>query len=59
MRFLQERYPEAAGAPELHAHQEAAHEAAAAGDQKGYLEELREYARTGRAVALAVRRGAA
>jgi hypothetical protein len=56
MRFLQQHYPECAAAPELHAYQQAAHEADVAGDREAYLEALRAYARTGRAVAMRIRR---
>ena len=59
MRYLAERYPECAGAPALHEHQDAAHGAAIAGDQDAYLEALRGFMRAGRTVALQVRRGAA
>ena len=56
MRYLAERYPESAGAPELHAYQEAAHEAE---DRDAFLEALRGYMRAGRHVALQIRKAAA
>ncbi len=59
MRYLATNYPECGGAPELHTHQEAAHEAAIVEDREGYLQALREYMRTGRTVALQIRRRAA
>ncbi len=59
MRYLAEHYPESSGVPELHAHQEAAHEAAVAEDRDAFLEALRGYMRAGRLVALQVRKGAA
>jgi len=59
MRYLAEHYPECAGAPELHEHQEAAHEAAIVEDRDGYLEALRAYMRAGRDAALRARERAA
>jgi Arc/MetJ family transcription regulator len=59
MRYLERHYPECSGAPELHAYQQAAHEAAVAGDRDAYEEALRDYMRAGRAVALNTRKGAA
>jgi hypothetical protein len=59
MRYLAEHYPECSGAPELHAYQEAAHEAAVAGEREAYLEALREYMRCGRFVAMRIRKRAA
>ena len=59
MRYLAANYPECGGAPELHPHQEAAHEAAIVEDRDGYLEALRSYMRVGRTVALGIRKGAA
>jgi hypothetical protein len=59
MQYLERHYPECAGAPELHACQQAAHEAAVAGDREGYEEALRDYMRAGRRAALAIRRGVA
>ncbi len=59
MRYLATSYPESGGAPELHPHQEAAHEAAVVGDDGRYLEALRRYMRAGRTVALRIRKGAA
>ncbi len=58
MQYLERRYPECAGAPELHAYQQAAHEAAVAGDRERYEEALRAYMRAGRRVALAIRKAA-
>lgn len=52
MRWLADNYPESGGSPELHPHQDAAHQAAVAGDKDAYLDALRAYMRTGRAVAL-------
>jgi hypothetical protein len=43
----------------LDEHEEAAHEAAMAGDEDAYLEDLRCYMRAGRDGALQIRRGAA
>ena len=59
MAYLAKNYPECGGAPELHPHQEAAHEAVVVEDRDGYLQALREYMRTGRTVALGIRKGAA
>ena len=59
MRYLAANYPECGGAPELHPHQEAAHEAAIVEDRSAYLEALRNYMRTGRTVALGIGKGAA
>jgi hypothetical protein len=59
MRYLSTHYPECAGAPELHEHQEAAHGAAVSGDREAYLGALRGYMRAGREVALRIRKGAA
>lgn len=59
MVYLAANYPECAGAPELHSHQEAAPEAAIVEDRDGYLKALRWYMRAGRTVALQVRKGAA
>ena len=59
MRYLATNYPESSGAPELHAHQEDAHEAAVAEDRDAFLEALRAYMRAGRLVALQIRKGAA
>ena len=59
LRYLAEHYPESAGSPELHPHQDAAHEAAVAGDQEAYLEALRSYMRAGRDEALRARGSAA
>ena len=57
--YLASNYPECAGAPELHPHQDAAHEAAVAGDQEAFLEALRSYMRAGRDEALRIRKEAA
>jgi hypothetical protein len=59
LRYLAEHYPESAGSRELHPHQDAAHEAAVAGDQEAYLEALRGYMRAGRDEALRIRKEAA
>jgi hypothetical protein len=59
MRYLAEHYPECSAAPELHAYQETAHEAAVAGDREAFLEALRQYMRCGRVVAMRIRKGAA
>jgi hypothetical protein len=59
MHYLAERYPECSASPKLHSHQDAAHEAAVAGDQEAYLEALRSYMRAGRDEALRVRGSAA
>ena len=59
MRYLALHYPECSGAVELHPHQDAAHEAAVAGDRDAYLEALRAYCRAGRDEALRIRKKAA
>ena len=59
MRYLSQHYPESSGSPELHPHQDAAHDAAVAEDESRYLEALRGYMRAGRDVALRTRKGAA
>jgi hypothetical protein len=59
MAYLAKNYPECGGTPELHPHQEAAHEVVIVEDRDGYLEALRSYMRAGRTVALRARRGAA
>jgi hypothetical protein len=59
LAYLAERYPESAGSPELHPHQDAAHKAAVAGEREGYLEALRSYMRVGRDEALRIRKEAA
>ncbi len=59
LAYLAEHYPESAGSPELHPHQDAAHEAAVSGDQEAYLEALRSYMRAGRDEALRIRKEAA
>ena len=59
LRYLAEHYPESAGSPELHPHQDAAHAAAVAGDEAAYLEALRGYMRAGRDEALRIRERAA
>ncbi len=59
LRWLAENYPECSGSEELHAHQDAAHEAAVAGDRDAYEDSLRAYMRAGRRVALERRREAA
>lgn len=47
LAYLAEHYPESAGSPELHPHQDAAYEAAVVGDEGAYLEALRAYMRAG------------
>ena len=59
MRYLADFYPEAAGSEGLHRHQDAAHEAAANGDEAAYLDALRGYMRAGRDEALRIRKEAA
>jgi hypothetical protein len=59
MRYLAEHYPDSAGSPELHPHQDAAHYAAVAEDRERYLDALRTYMRAGRRVALKTRGRAA
>jgi len=59
MRYLAANYPEGAGSPQLHPHQDAAHEAAVEGDEAAYLEALRGYMRAGRDEALRIRKEAA
>ena len=59
MRWLAVNFPECSGSEALHAHQDAAHAAAVAGDEAAYLEALRSYMRVGRSVALGIMRGAA
>ena len=59
LRYLSRHYPEASGSEELHLHQDAAHAAAVAEDEAGYIEALRGYMRAGRDAALRTRRGAA
>ena len=59
MSYLAQHYPESSGSPELHPHQDAAHDAAVAEDEARYLEALRGYMRAGRDAALRVRKGAA
>ena len=59
LRYLLDFYPECAASLKLHAHQEAAYQAAVSEDREGYLEALRSYMRTGRDEALRVRREAA
>ncbi len=59
MRYLAEHYPECAGSESLHPVQDAAHAAAVAGDEPGYLEALRGFMRAGRDEALRSRERAA
>jgi hypothetical protein len=59
LRYPVEHYPESAGFPDLHPHQDAAHAAAVAGDEAAYLEALRGYMRAGRDEALRIRERAA
>ncbi len=55
LKYLAVFYPECSGSEVLHGHQDAAHEAAVAGDQEAYLEAPRSYMRAGRDEALRVR----
>ena len=59
LKFLAEHYPESSGSPELHPHQDAAHDAAVAGDEARFIEALRGFMRAGRNEALRVRKEAA
>ena len=59
MRYLATNYPESGGSEALHPHQDAAHQAAVAGDREAYLEALRSYMRAGQDEALQVRKAAA
>jgi hypothetical protein len=59
LAWLAKNYPECSGAEGLRGHDEAAAEAAAAGDREAYLEALRAYMRAGRDEALRIRQGAA
>jgi hypothetical protein len=59
LRWLGRNYPECVASEVLREHEEAAHEAAMAGDRDAYLEALRDYCRAGRDEALRIRRGAA
>jgi hypothetical protein len=59
LRYLADFYPECAASEALHPHQNAAYEAAVAGDQEAYLEALRRYMRAGRDDALRIRKEAA
>jgi hypothetical protein len=59
LRYLAANYPECSGSEALHTHQDAAHEAAIAGDREAYLEALRGYMRAGRNEAMRARKGAA
>ena len=59
MRYLAQHYPEASASPELHPHQDTAHDAAAAEDEGRYLEALRGYMRAGRDEVLRIRKDAA
>ena len=60
LRYLGCNYPECLDALRaLDEHEEAAHQAAMAGDRDGYLEALRAYMRAGRDEALRIRKGAA
>jgi hypothetical protein len=59
LAYLAVNFPEASGSEALHPHQDAAHEAAAAGDAEGYLEALRAWMRAGRDEALRARKEAA
>ncbi len=60
LRYLGRHYPECLDVQEvLDEHEQAAHEAAVAGDAGAYLEALRAYMRAGRRAALERRREAA
>jgi hypothetical protein len=59
LRWLGRNYPECVASEVLREYEEAAHEAAMAGDRDAYLEALRDYCRAGRDEALRIRRGAA
>ncbi|CAA9400075.1 MAG: hypothetical protein AVDCRST_MAG01-01-957 [uncultured Rubrobacteraceae bacterium] len=59
LAYLAQHYPEASASPELHPHQDAAHDAAAAEDEGRYLEALRGYMRAGRDEVLRIRKEAA
>ena len=60
LRYLGTHYPACLESLRaLDPHEEAAHEAAMAGDEDAYLEALRSYMRTGRDEALRIRRCAA
>ena len=48
MQYLAANFPEASGSEALHPHQDAAHDAAPAGDEARYLEALRGFMRAGR-----------
>jgi hypothetical protein len=56
LRYLGRHYPECLDALQvLDGHEQAAHEAAVAGDADAYLEALRGYCRAGRRAAMRVR----
>jgi hypothetical protein len=59
LRYLGRNFPEGLDAGVLRVHEEAANEAAMAGDEDAYLEALRACCRAGRDEALRIRRGAA
>ena len=59
MRYLSQHYPESSGSPDLHPHQDAAHDAAVAEDEGRFLEALRGYMRAGRDEVLRIRKEAA
>ncbi len=60
LRYLGRNYPECLeNLRVLDEHEEAAYEAAMAGDEDAYLEALRAYCRAGRDEALRIRQGAA
>ena len=59
MRYRAEHYPESSASPELHPHQDAAHDAAVVEEEGRYLEALRGYMRAGRDEALRIRKEAA
>jgi hypothetical protein len=59
LRYLATFHPECSGSEALHSHQDAAHEAAVAGDREAYLEALRAFMGAGRGEALRIRKEAA
>ena len=59
LRYLGDFYPECAASEALRSHQDAAHEAAVAGDREAYLEALRAFMGAGRGEALRIRKEAA
>ena len=59
MRYLARHYPKASGSVALHVYQDAAHDAAVAGDEARYLDALQGFMRAGRDEALRIRKEAA